>query len=267
MEAAEQLIEATLEASGLPGASRRAEVAEELRSHLEELVSDARREGRSADEIERLMTSRFGSPFGIGQDFSRVYRLERVVRRSLAFGLLGLVSLGAVSFFVYAIQCLVSLGLGLPPALVFAPHHWRWENELLSGLTLGYLGLFFIERLFEDRRFVKSVALVGGLFVLASLASQAWWPGHGIGLAVAFFSAVLVRFLEVHCSRGALRFAAILLFFLVLGAIAHQGATIPGARVFWLFVGPIGLAVALSCQILTSMAALFDRQILKGKFA
>lgn len=263
----DELIGSTLEAAQVPGRRRREAIAEELRSHLEDMIEDARRSGLDGPEAEQWITGRFGNPGALGRAFSDVYRWENLFVRAGALVILALTCLGAISLLVYGAQCVLSVGLGVSPALIYAPQHWRWENELLAGLTLGYLALYFAERLFTGWRFLKAVAFVGGTFAAVAGIAQGIWPGLGPGIAIAFACALMVRLAQIYCPRSWLRLAAFSVFFLAIGTLLHQSAINPSRHSAWLFVLPIGLSVALSCQMITILAARFDQKFLRSKFA
>src|SRR5215475_14299147 len=108
----ERLIEEVLASSGIVSARRRGEVARELRAHLEDAIEEARAAGLGEADIAQLIARRFGGPEEVARQFADVYRAERRAVYFIAFFLLAVAALIAISAFVGAVQLTVALGMG-----------------------------------------------------------------------------------------------------------------------------------------------------------
>lgn len=73
---------------------RRAAIARELRTHLEEAQHDLELSGLRAEEAAREAQRRLGDPAEIADGFSRVHRPPRRAQIFLAFGLASALGLG-----------------------------------------------------------------------------------------------------------------------------------------------------------------------------
>ena len=206
------LIERIMTASGIVGRARKSDTARELRSHIEDIIEEEREAGRSEQEIEHLVFARFGKAEQISEEFSVVYGPQRIAWSLLSYSLLALMSVFAVAGFVYAIQYGVAIWLGFSTASMFARPHLGLETALLAGMTLGYLSLYFTERLFTRKRFVKafgltSTGVAGTTFFMIGLGF-----GGAMPLLAGFVFAVFVRAIELIFARSALRLLAPLSF-------------------------------------------------------
>ena len=72
----------------LPGNNRRAEVAEELRSHLEDLAEEVRSQGYDEEALNRIVRMRFGEAEEIAGAFASVYAPERLAKLILQSAML-----------------------------------------------------------------------------------------------------------------------------------------------------------------------------------
>jgi hypothetical protein len=202
MSAEERLIEKVLASSGVMSGRSRSEIARELRAHLEDATEGARAAGHDEAEIERVISLRFGEPEEIARRFAEVYRAERFTIYFVSFFLLAAAALMAVSAFVGAVQITLAVGMGYPAAWAFPARHLHLEVAMLAGLTLGYLSLYFTERLFRRRRMAKALLLTGAVFVLAGMGLETWLPRSGMALGVAFGCAVFYDSDFPHRHRG-----------------------------------------------------------------
>jgi hypothetical protein len=264
MSEQEMLIDRILSASGIVGRNRRLEVEREMRAHIEDIIEEERAAGRDEKEIERRVALRFGRPGEIAQEFATVYRSQRIAFSLLSYSLLAVVSVFTVASFVYLIQYGVVLWLGLPTTPIFTRTHLGPENALLVGLTCGYLGLYFAERAFVQKRFAKALGLVGIVFVVAGVCLEVFDLGGAMAIFVGFLFASFVRTLERIFARGALRLAGVLICFGIMGRFAP--CFMVCAPTWFLFV-PVFLAIAVSSQFVGYFAGIFDRLILRKHFA
>jgi hypothetical protein len=264
MSEQEMLIDRILSASGIVGHTRRCDVAREMRSHIEDMIEEERAAGRDEKEIERLVAVRFGPPGPIAQEFATVYRSQRIAFSVLSYSLLAIVSVSLVAAFVYAIQYGVVLWLGVPSTPIFARSHLGPESALLVGLTCGYLGLYFAERVFVQKRFAKAFGLVGIAFVIIGGFLQLLGVGGATAIFVGFVFASFVRTLERSFAHGTLRLAGVLIFFAIMGRLAPCYLACSPT---WLLFVPVFLAIAVSSQFVAYFAGIFDRRILRRHFA
>src|SRR5216684_1553634 len=100
----EILIDRILSASGIVGRQKRLEIADEMRSHIEEIVVEELAAGHDEKYIEREIALRFGQPVEIAHDFEAVYHSQRIAYSLMSYAILGVISVIAVATFVYSIQ-------------------------------------------------------------------------------------------------------------------------------------------------------------------
>src|SRR5262245_49572051 len=223
MSAEERLIEKVLASSGVMSNRSRSEIARELRSHLEDATEVARAAGHDEAEIERIIASRFGEPEEIARRFADVYRTERLAVYFVSFFLLAAVSLVAVSAFVGAVQVTLAVGMGYSASWAFPARHLYLEIAMLAGLTLGYMSLYFTERLFRRWRLAKAFLLTGAVFIGAGTGLETWLLRSGIALGVAFCCAVFVLALDMFCAKSHWKLAGLFLFFSSHGLLMSFG--------------------------------------------
>jgi len=262
----EILIDRILSASGIVGRKRRSDLAREMRSHIEEIIEEERAVGRDEKEIERLVALRFGQPDLIADEFATVYRSHRIAFSLLSYGLLAVISVFAVAAFVYTIQYGMALWLGVSTTPIFNRTHLEPESALLVGLTFGYLGLYFAERLFSRKRFAKALGLIGIIFTIAGLCLELLGLGGAMPVFAGFLFASFVRALERIFAHSALRLAGVLIFFAIIGRLAPCVTVCSNHSPAWLLLLPMYLAIAVSSQFVCYFAGIFDRQILKRHF-
>jgi hypothetical protein len=261
------LIDRILSASGIVGRERRSDVAREMRSHIEDIIEEERAAGHNDQEIARLVAIRFGQASQIADDFARVYRMQRIGFSLLSYSLLAIVSILAVAIFVYTIQYGSLRWFGVSTARIFSKSHMGWEAIMFAGLTFGYLGLYFVERVFEQKRFAKTLCLVG--MIVAIIVACLGLSGFGgvIQLSSGFLFAVLVRTTERLFAQSALRLTGILAFFAAIALIEPFLVTYGGRSPAWFLFLPLYLAIAVSSQFVRCFASIFDRQILRRHLA
>ena len=251
MSTSPTLIERILPQAGIVSGRTRQESARELNAHLEDL--------RAECPLESSVDERFGDPRDIAAAFARVYRAERLALYAAAFCALAAVSWGASAAFVGAVQFVLATVLGFSTSQLFSPQHLIWESVQMAALTLGCLGMFFAERLFECRRLLKAAGLIGLLFGIAALLLQLLAPGHGRMLPMAFLCAFLVRVLRASAPHWLVWLCGAAIF----GALGVLAAHSPAQTLF----ASIWIALAACCQFTIVMAGAFDRHILRRYFA
>jgi hypothetical protein len=263
----ERLIEKVLASSGVLSRRSRNEIARELRAHLEDAAEEARATGQDESAIEHVISLRFGEPEEIARRFAEVYRAERLAIYFVSFFLLAAASLVAVSAFVGAVQITLAVGMGYPAAWAFPARHIYIEIAMLAGLTLGYQGLYFTERLFRRWRVAKALLLTGAVFVLAGMGLETWLPRSGMALGVAFGCAVFVRALDIFCAKSHWKLAGLFLFFSSHGLLMSFGFMSKQGTSVWVMTGVFCLSIAVWCQFMTLLAAIFDNRVLRRNSA
>jgi hypothetical protein len=265
------LIERVMAGSGIAGRKRRHEVRLELRSHLEDLIAEARQAGHTDATIATLVAARFGDPGQVASAFARVYRSDRIAFGLAAFGSLAVVALAISYAFVYGVQALLAYGLGVMPARSPSTAHLVSEAVLVGTLTLSYLGLYFAERLFTRFQFAGALglmALVAGVVVLGTTVTGF---GHGLFVSLAFAAAAVARGFERLGARSLVRFMGVAAIVLVAGGLGHLGMrTVPAPdrlTAGLMMILPVCLTIAVSCQLTASLAAIFDRRFLRRHVA
>lgn len=228
----------------------------ELRSHIEDLMDEARDCGHDDADIERIVYQRFGQPEEIARAFANTYRAERIVTNTCTLAALVVASLVAVGCVISTLQLFVAIWSGGPLAASF--HGMRYEIVGFLALTWGYVGTYLWERVF--RRLMASIAVNMALFVPVVLGLQYLSPGHVTAPAVAFAGAGMVRVLQhidgrlIWCTGTA---APLLIAWLVLGPLIEGHWALASWEVGLL----VWLGMTLSCVAMTSLAKLFDQKI------
>jgi hypothetical protein len=263
MTAQDILVRDIVNASGIVGRRARREVERELQSHVEEIVEDARAAGHSDQEIERIVRTRFGNPEEIAGGFARVYRPERTLVRIAEFTLLAAVSLTIILAFAYAVEVFLALGMGRPAAGVVSSAHLRTEVGFFAGLALGYLSLFFSSRIFTKYSLLKSILLSAAVFVAVCVGLQYWAPPQGIVLILGFASALIVRIVELLCSRSITRLAGVAAALSLVAMLAPSCLKPTNHPGILIAVAVLCLGISISCQFMITLARLFERRILR----
>ena len=243
------LVQKILGSSKLAGFDR-SEVGAELASHVEDIIEEARAAGRDDRQIEQLVLSRFGDPDEIARQLARVYRPEwRLVR-------------GAE----FVAQALLAVWLGLPASSVLSRGHVRTEIGFFAGLALGYLALHFSVRYFQSPIRFKSAVFVAAVFCVIGAVLQAVIPPQGLLLGLGLGCAFLLRTVEALFRRKLVRVLGIGIALSLAAAFMPTCLRSASHPTMQLGIIPIGLAVALSCQLLAVIARAFDRRIIRRDF-
>jgi hypothetical protein len=168
--------------------------------------------------------------------------------------------------FAAAGQALLALWLGRPLSSVLSRGHARTEIGFFAGLALGYLALYFSRRFFGSSAVLRSMLFIAAMFCLIAATLQALIPPQGLVLALGLGCAVLLRTVESLFHGRLMRLIGI------AGALSIAAGFMPTCLnsashpAALLGIIPIGLAVAVSCQLLTIIARTFDRRILRRDF-
>ena len=244
-------------------AQARGEIEGELASHIDDMIEEARAAGCNDREIEELVISRFGDPDEIARQFAGVYSPRLRIVRAAEFLLLAAVSLVLVLAFTGAAQAVVAVSVGLPASAVLTRGHARTELGVLAGLAIGYLALYFSARFFRSPVRLRSALLVAVCFGLAGAALQILIPPQGLVFGLGLGGAALLRAVEA-LFRGKLMRILGIAAVLTIGAdslpTCLRSASDPATL---LEAIPIGISIAVSCQLLAAIAQAFDRRLLR----
>jgi hypothetical protein len=256
MRAAEALIREIAASSGIPSGKGRRELVRELRSHVEDFASIARRAGHTDDEIERMVLANFGDPRQVGRNFAWVYRRERTIFRLWAFGLCTLAVAALSSAAILAMQAGAALGFGVPPLAVLASSHTLIEATNILTTVAAYVGFLSLENLFERRRFQKALALLSLVFaiLMGGFAFAGLRPAF---LLFGFANAVFLRTVQEAVRSWTARLAAVLAYFTLSGLIfswIRWPRYSYSVAASWLIMG-------LGYQLMTGVAARIDRHL------
>jgi hypothetical protein len=265
MKTKDPLVQKILGSSKLAGFDR-SEVEAELASHVEDIIEEARAAGRDDRQIEQLVISRFGDPDEIARQFARVYQPEWRLLRAAEFVALGAVALGLVLAFAGVAQALLAVWLGLPASSVLSRGHVRTEIGFFAGLAFGYLALHFSVRYFQSPIKFKSAVFVAAVFCVIGAVLQAVIPPQGLVLGLGLGCAFLLRTVEALFRRKLVRVLGIGIALSLAAAFMPTCLRSASHPTMQLGIIPIGLAVALSCQLLAVIARAFDRRIIRRDF-
>ncbi len=114
----------------LPGNNRRAEVAEELRTHLEDLAEEVRYQGYDEQALDRIVRMRFGEAEEIAGAFTSVYAPERLAKLILQSAIL--VAASTMAVVGSAAKCISARSLA-------TRRRWKaqWTASLCAFLPSG----------------------------------------------------------------------------------------------------------------------------------
>ena len=245
----DRIVSEVISLAKVPGDNRRAEVAQEIRTHLEDLAEEARSCGYDDQAIARIVRMRFGEPGEVGAAFACVYARERLAKRILQSALLVIVSAVVVILVIGTVQAIAAIWTAT--SVASAIRDLRWEFAGFGAITAGYCSSYAGERLFPtclSRAVLPSTAM--GL----SLAAIFVWliPQHAALPLVAFSCAASGRVLQrVEIPLVWLAGTALPL----LIAWALFGPLIPGWQFPWL----IWLGLTFTCKALRETIRLLER--------
>ena len=194
MDSSSDLIRRIVSRSGVVTSRARGELERELRAHLEDAIEDLR--SRDVDEarLSQIVCGRFGDPNQIAREFSNLHRLERwtmTIARSVT---MLLISVLAVAGVILTIQLFLAIFSGASPLRAFP--HLREQSIGFASLTLGYMGLYFQERLSRTGCLARKILLNSMLFGI--LFALVFWGLRLTTLAplLAFVCGIAVRALQ-----------------------------------------------------------------------
>ena len=233
----------------LPGNNRRAEVAEELRTHLEDLAEEVRSQGYDDEATARIVRMRFGEPQEIAGGFASVYAPERLARFILQSAILVTVSTVAVVVVIGGVQSIAAICTATSMVSILRGIHQ--EVFGFGAITVGYCSVYAGERLFPTslaRTLLPSVTLGLGL------AAVFGWlvPQHATLPLAAFACAASGRLLQ-RVEIPFVWFAGTALPLLMAWALF--GPLISGWQFPWL----VWLGLTVSCKALREIVRLFER--------
>src|ERR1700685_3223165 len=130
----------------LPGNNRRAEVAEQLRTRLEDLAEEMRSRGYDEEALNRIVRMRFGEAEEIAEAFASVYAPERLAKLILQSAMLVTASAMAVVVVIGAVQLIASVFSGVSAVLFLRGIHQ--EVFGFGAVTAGYCSVYAGERIF-----------------------------------------------------------------------------------------------------------------------
>jgi len=257
---ANDLVSRILARARITSPSRRSELERELQSHLDHIVTEMRANGYSEVELERIVRLRFGNPEDIGEAFAITYRCDRLLYWSTKFAALAILSVAAVTAFVFSLQVVAARMTGVSLVRAFP----RPLGEIVGFvfLTCGYLVTRYGQKLFGNWSRLLAIVLSG--FVLAALSTllHFWMPSHTLTPATVFVSGAGFSLLcRTRLSLNGL--VAVAAPFLIMWWIS--GPLVLGSQHIERHYLPflICLDLAVSCRILQALADLFERRILR----
>src|SRR5262249_41222614 len=128
-------------------------------------------------------------------------------------------------------------------------------------------GLYFGERAFDKKSFVKAMGFTGIIFAVAGVGLELTSFASSVPVIAGFLFAAIIRVLERAFAHSLLRIVSILVFFAAIGMLEPLVVANACGPPAWFLLLPLYLAIAVSSQLVGCFAGLFDRQILKRHFA
>jgi hypothetical protein len=253
---AHELINDIVSSSRIPSGKRREEVLRELRSHVEDFVLATHEAGHTDDEIQRLVISSLGDPGQIARGFAWVYRRERAVLHLCVFVLSTLVTASLLSAAIFAMQAGVAIGFGTPAIRVLTSRHTVIEALDILSTVAAYAGFVSLEKLFDDHRFQKALALVTLAFA-AAMAVCAATDVHAPFLVFGFVSGVFLRAIQVFLKSRMLRTGIVVTCFALVGLVSLQVRS-PGLQSAVAMNLASWLVMGAGYQMMTDLAARVD---------
>jgi hypothetical protein len=256
VHSADELIDGILNCSQIPPGKRRSEIQRELRSHVEDFVAAARESGRGHDEIEKLVLAHFGDPSQIARDFAWVYRHERRRLRVFVYTL-SIVLLASTLFAaILATQAGLAFGFGTPVMSVFASRHTVIEALDILMSVAAYLGLVWLEDLFERHRFQKAAFLLVAIMAVLMVACRT--AGLHINFLVfGLVNGVFFRAVQRFVTPKAARAGIVVICFLLAGFISALIWS-PGSNIYRVASCASWLAMGAGYLLMTDLAARLD---------
>lgn len=252
MTAADRLIDDIMAASRIPFHRCRLEVRRELQAHVDDFITEGRRNGHTEQEIECLLLEQFGDPRQVAAHFSHVYRRERAALHLGAFLLSTLAVSIVIAVAALSIRAGILIGLGAPAASVLASRHTTTAALNVLTSAAACLGFLSLERFFR-RPWLVLAAIAAAL---ASLFAASGLPF--LYILFGFANGTLLLAIHRTVRRPALRLAATLASFAALAAVffhpSSSALTLTAAS--WLVMGA-------AYHVMTHLATRVDRILLR----
>jgi len=233
----------------LPGNDRRAEVAEELRTHLEDLAEEVQSQGYDEEALDRIVRMRFGEAEEIAGAFTSVYAPERLAKLILQSAMFVTASTMAVVVVIGGVQLIAAICTATSVVSI-----WRGIHREVFGIgavTAGYCSAYAGERIFPTslaKAVLPSVTL--GLWLGALFG---WLvPQHAALPLAAFACAASGRLLQ-RVKIPFVWFAGTAVPLLIAWALF--GPLISGWQFPWL----VWLGLTVSCKALREIVRLLER--------
>jgi hypothetical protein len=259
MDPRDELIQRIVSSSRLVWSSARSDLERELRAHLDDAVESARAEGHDDARIFQTICDRFGSADEIAHELAKAHRVDRwVLAVTSSLALLGLSAMGS-SGLILAIHTSFAILSGAP----FLTNSLFSRGEIfgIAALTLGYSGVFLLERLFRKHRFVKALVANSAIFAALFAAAPATGKQASFAPALAFLCGLSVRALE-HTAFRRCGFAGAAMPIIVAAALraapvlsAHQGSAL------WTPALLRCVGAMAACHLLTCLSAKYSERI------
>jgi len=238
----------------LPGNNRRTEVAEELRTHLEDLAEEVRSQGYDEEATARIVRMRFGEPQEVAGAFASVYAQERLAKLILQSTILVTASTMAVVVVIGAVQVIAAICTATSIVSILRDIHR--EVFGFGAVTAGYCSLYAGERL-SPTSWARAVlpSLTLGIWIAAVFG---WLiPQHAALPLAAFACAASGRLLQ-RVKIPFVWFAGTAVPLLIAWALFGQ--LISGWQFPWL----VWLGLTISCKALWEITRLFERVFIEG---
>lgn len=255
MRVVDEIVASVVSSSGIPTASGRNELERELRCHLDDVIDEVRRSGCSEEEIEGVVSSRFGDRRAIAQNFAEAYKADRILAQA-AFGL------GLLLACVLAVTVAISLGQASSAAVSGLSLHRAfsripWELCGVGALTLGYLGTYVLQVRLRRWNIARTLPVVLAGICVLYLAINLLPPSHRLGPAVAFLCASCARLLQPVTPRWVAIFGSIvpLIFaWVIRGPLTGNGRLGP-----WEMLTLACFNLIVACEVLGWIVGRCDR--------
>jgi hypothetical protein len=249
----DRIVSRVMSLAELPGNSRRAEVAKELGTHLEDLAEEARSQGYDEEALERIVRMRFGEAEEIAGAFTSVYAPERLAKLILQSAILVTASTVAVVVVIGTVQLMAAICTATSVVTILRGIHQ--EIFGFGAVTAGYCSVYAGERIFPTS---LAKALLPSATLGLWLAALFGWliPQHAALPLAAFACAASGRLLQ-RVEIPFVWFAGTAVPLLMAWALF--GPLISGWQFPWL----VWLGLTGSCKALREIVRLFEKVFVK----
>jgi hypothetical protein len=194
MAALDDFVDRIVSRARIARSTDRDDLERELRCHFEDAVREAGGRNDETRDIPAQVCRRFGSPEEVGRALERVHRFERRAAVAADGVLLMSVSVLAVGTLIALLQLAIAASIGISPLEAFP-----WFRGRVVGfisLSLGYMSLYWEERLLKGFRLLPAFLLNLGIFAGAFALLYPHLRLHNIASAIPFTAGALVRLLQ-----------------------------------------------------------------------